>query len=147
MTFPAGTTRRGFLELLTATGAALVLGSTAEGEGQGEDDGYDIARKSDVMVRMRDGVHLATDIYLPVRNGQPWKHFPRRTCSSAAIGFGSISRPAIFRISTSTPTPARRKAPALNAGLPAIRYFSTEITNRTSYCRWCLRGEARALPR
>src|ERR1700730_9054676 len=73
MTFPAGTTRRGFLELLTATGAALVLGPAAEGEGQGEDDGdgYDIARKSDVMVRMRDGVHLATDIYLPVRNGQP----------------------------------------------------------------------------
>src|SRR5450432_3757910 len=72
MTSP-GTTRRGFLELLTATGAALVLAPPAQSEGQGEDggDGYDVAQRSDVMVRMRDGVHLATDIYLPVRHGEP----------------------------------------------------------------------------
>jgi putative CocE/NonD family hydrolase len=73
MTSPAGTTRRGFLELLTATGAALVLAPPAQGEGRREDDGdgYGIAQRSDVMVRMRDGVHLATDIYLPVRHAEP----------------------------------------------------------------------------
>jgi hypothetical protein len=60
MTSPVGTTRRGFLELLTATGAALVLAPPAQGEGKREDDGggYDIAQRSEVMVRMRDGVHL-----------------------------------------------------------------------------------------
>src|SRR5438270_9458493 len=32
---------------------------------------YDIAVAKDVMVSMRDGVKLATDIYRPARNGAP----------------------------------------------------------------------------
>ena len=33
--------------------------------------GYDVAVTKNVMVAMRDGVRLATDIYLPARNGVP----------------------------------------------------------------------------
>lgn len=33
--------------------------------------GYEVAVQRNVMVEMRDGVHLATDIYRPARNGQP----------------------------------------------------------------------------
>lgn len=35
------------------------------------DGPYDVVRTRDVMVRMRDGVLLATDIYLPAKNGKP----------------------------------------------------------------------------
>ncbi len=38
---------------------------------------HDVAMVNDVMVPMRDGVHLATDIYFPARNGHPLDdHFP-----------------------------------------------------------------------
>ena len=32
---------------------------------------YDVSIARDVMVAMRDGVRLATDIYFPARNGEP----------------------------------------------------------------------------
>ena len=72
MTAPPATTRRGFLELMTATGAALMVGKPAAAE----QEGYGMALTSDVMIRMRDGVRLATDIYQPTRNGGPAGAFP-----------------------------------------------------------------------
>ncbi len=36
-----------------------------------KEEGYEVSLTSDVMVRMRDGVRLATDIYRPMQNGQP----------------------------------------------------------------------------
>ena len=32
---------------------------------------YDVVLERDVMVEMRDGVRLATDLYFPARDGQP----------------------------------------------------------------------------
>ncbi|MCH7786661.1 MAG: CocE/NonD family hydrolase [Chloroflexi bacterium] len=32
---------------------------------------YDVIKQSDVMVTARDGIRLATDLYLPARNGEP----------------------------------------------------------------------------
>jgi uncharacterized protein len=73
MTPPIDTTRRDFLALMTAAGATLVAGQPV-GAGQpvdAGDTGSTLSRSSDVMVRMRDGVHLATDIYRPALGGQP----------------------------------------------------------------------------
>jgi putative CocE/NonD family hydrolase len=66
MTTPSGPTRRGFVALLTAAGAALAIKSRARADTAGSD----MALTSDVMVSMRDGVRLATDIYRPLRDGQ-----------------------------------------------------------------------------
>jgi putative CocE/NonD family hydrolase len=66
MTAPSGPTRRGFVALLTATGAALAIQPRARAAATG----YDMALTSDVMVSMRDGVRLATDVYRPVRAGR-----------------------------------------------------------------------------
>ncbi len=35
------------------------------------DDFYDVVAEKDIMVPMRDGVRLATDLYFPARDGQP----------------------------------------------------------------------------
>jgi uncharacterized protein len=61
------TTRRGFMGLLTALGAAQFARRAAARS----TDEYDVHLTSDVMVRMRDGVHLATDIYRPMQDGVP----------------------------------------------------------------------------
>jgi uncharacterized protein len=61
------TTRRGFMRLMSAFGAALI----ARRSPARTSDDYDLHLTSDVMVRMRDGVHLATDIYRPMRDGAP----------------------------------------------------------------------------
>ena len=45
--------------------------SDSTGVGAQEPTPYEIAATKNVMVRMRDGVHLATDIYRPARNGSP----------------------------------------------------------------------------
>ena len=66
MTTPSGPTRRGFVALLTAAGAALAIKSRARADTAGSD----MALTSDVMVSMRDGVRLATDVYRPVRAGR-----------------------------------------------------------------------------
>ena len=55
------------MRLITAVGAALVARSPAAEESSPEE----MHLTSDVMVRMRDGVHLATDIYRPMRGGNP----------------------------------------------------------------------------
>ncbi len=46
-----------------------MAGTAAPANGDGE--GYGVSLTSDVMVRMRDGVRLATDIYRPTQNGRP----------------------------------------------------------------------------
>jgi putative CocE/NonD family hydrolase len=60
------TTRRGFAALLAGFG--LASGERASADQTG---GYDVALVSNTMVRMRDGVHLATDVYHPARGGRP----------------------------------------------------------------------------
>ncbi|MGH8121806.1 MAG: CocE/NonD family hydrolase, partial [Rudaea sp.] len=60
-------TRREFGTAALAGLAALMLPMRA-----GAEDGeYEVSVLHDVMVAMRDGVHLATDIYLPARDGKP----------------------------------------------------------------------------
>ena len=49
---------------------SLLLAGVARVGGQTE-HGYEVAITKDVMVVMRDGVKLATDIYRPARNGTP----------------------------------------------------------------------------
>lgn len=57
--------------------ASLIAAAFAARAGQGEplraqqDQRYDITVSKDVMITMRDGVKLATDIYRPARNGVP----------------------------------------------------------------------------
>ena len=34
--------------------------------------GFGVALAKDVMVPMRDGIRLATDLYRPARDGEPW---------------------------------------------------------------------------
>jgi uncharacterized protein len=63
------TTRRGFAALMLRVGGWLALGGVARAEADGDE--YDVSLTSDVMVTMRDGVRLATDIYRPMRNGKP----------------------------------------------------------------------------
>jgi putative CocE/NonD family hydrolase len=60
-------TRRGVAGWIAA-GAALLAGGAGEAEG---DAGYDMTLASDVMVPMRDGVRLATDVYRPAKDGRP----------------------------------------------------------------------------
>jgi uncharacterized protein len=64
---PPGTTRRGFVGMLTAAGAALI----SEPAALAVEEPFDVLLTSDVMVRMRDGIRLATDIYRPARHGRP----------------------------------------------------------------------------
>jgi hypothetical protein len=79
----SNTTRRGFAALVLRVGGWLALGNTVRaaeaaeaGESGESGEGktgarYDVALTSDVMVTMRDGVRLATDVYRPARNGKP----------------------------------------------------------------------------
>lgn len=59
--------RRDFLGL-TAGAAALLALPGCSGLRRGEPE-YEVTVLSDVMVPMRDGVHLCTDVYLPARSG------------------------------------------------------------------------------
>ena len=65
------TTRRKFMRLLTAMGTALLARAPAAEEGGAQRSAAEMHLTSDVMVRMRDGVHLATDVYRPMRGGSP----------------------------------------------------------------------------
>src|SRR5580692_6397229 len=67
----SNTTRRGFAALVLRVGGWLALGNTARAAESKEEEPYDVALTSDVMVPMRDGVRLATDVYRPARNGKP----------------------------------------------------------------------------
>src|ERR1700722_4228466 len=79
----SNTTRRGFAALMLRVAGWLALGNTvraAEAAAAGEraeppegnkEQLYDVALTSDVMIRMRDGVHLAIDVYRPAQNGKP----------------------------------------------------------------------------
>ena len=66
MSPPGKTTRRGFSALLAAFGLGV-----GRGAADPPDAPFDVALTSDVMIAMRDGVRLATDIYRPTRNGKP----------------------------------------------------------------------------
>jgi len=60
--------RRAFGRLAAAAAALVsVRGAAAEAD----EAPFDVALASDVMVSMRDGVKLATDVYRPARNGKP----------------------------------------------------------------------------
>jgi predicted acyl esterase len=59
-----GWTRRGFAALGGAVAAMSGKGARAESD-------FEVALTSDVMVAMRDGVKLATDVYRPARDGRP----------------------------------------------------------------------------
>jgi putative CocE/NonD family hydrolase len=61
-------TRRGLGRFLSAASLALAGGRVAQAA---DDTPYEAALTSDVMVRMRDGVRLATDVYRPARGGKP----------------------------------------------------------------------------
>jgi putative CocE/NonD family hydrolase len=63
MTHPS---RRGLGALLAAASAAL-----AAPRALAEDAPWDMSVTSDVMITMRDGVKLATDVYRPARGGKP----------------------------------------------------------------------------
>jgi uncharacterized protein len=72
----SNTTRRGFATLMLRVGGWFALGNTVRAAAAEPADGkeeslYDVALTSDVMVSMRDGVRLATDVYHPARNGKP----------------------------------------------------------------------------
>jgi putative CocE/NonD family hydrolase len=67
----SNTTRRGFAALILRVGGWLALGNTVRAAESKEEEPYDVALTSDVMVSMRDGVRLATDVYRPARNGKP----------------------------------------------------------------------------
>ena len=58
-------TRRGLARLFGAAGAAALAGQAAA------ETSYDMVIDSDVMIVMRDGVKLATDVYRPARDGKP----------------------------------------------------------------------------
>jgi putative CocE/NonD family hydrolase len=66
MTDQIQTSRRGFSALLAAVGL-----SALERPAMAADAPYDVDLTSDVMVPMRDGVRLATDVYRPARDGKP----------------------------------------------------------------------------
>jgi hypothetical protein len=57
-------TRRAFLGAVAASSASGPLLARSEPEP------FDVALRSNVRVRARDGVHLATDVYLPARGGK-----------------------------------------------------------------------------
>jgi putative CocE/NonD family hydrolase len=61
-------TRRALAKAALALGFLPATGSAA-GEGEGGAP-YDVALESNVRVAMRDGVHLATDVYRPARGGK-----------------------------------------------------------------------------
>lgn len=81
-------TRRDFAKLMGAATAGLALPACGRRSDVGPDgmplDGpYDVALRDGVMVSMRDGIRLATDVYLPARNGEelpgPWPVILERT--------------------------------------------------------------------
>lgn len=59
--------RRDFLARSAAAACAFSLPLRFPGRAQ--EVPFDVVVQRDVMVRMRDGVHLATDVYRPARNG------------------------------------------------------------------------------
>ena len=81
-------TRRDFAKLMGAATAGLALPACGRGSEVGPDgmplDGpYDVALRDGLMVSMRDGIRLATDVYLPARSGEelpgPWPVILERT--------------------------------------------------------------------
>ncbi len=61
-----GSSRRRFLEQLSGSLGAMALGGFPRPHPSPD---FEVSLRSDLMVRMRDGIHLATDVYLPARNG------------------------------------------------------------------------------
>jgi predicted acyl esterase len=69
-------TRRQFAQALLEAAGLLALPGAAHAASPAPEtpeaaSGFDVALLRNVMVPMRDRVHLATDVYLPARNGEP----------------------------------------------------------------------------
>jgi len=64
-------TRRDFAQRLLDAAGLLALPPLAGAARAAPAGGPDVVRLSNAMLAMRDGVHLATDIYLPGRAGRP----------------------------------------------------------------------------
>ena len=71
MTQPKPLTRRALAKLLASTGALMAPIARAAPAKAPPEAPYDVALTSDIMVAMRDGVRLATDVYRPARDGKP----------------------------------------------------------------------------
>jgi putative CocE/NonD family hydrolase len=65
---PASPRRRELTQLLLGAGGALILPSRSEADASALPEDSDL--QADVMVAMRDGIQLATDIYFPAQNGR-----------------------------------------------------------------------------
>lgn len=75
---PGALTRREFNRVLGVVAAVAALpgclrydGSDVAATGMPSDGPYDVGLMETARVPMRDGVHLATDIYVPMRDGTP----------------------------------------------------------------------------
>ena len=62
---PQSLTRRALARWIAAAGVCAASPAAAE------EAAFDVVLTSDVMVRVRDGVRLATDVYRPARGGKP----------------------------------------------------------------------------
>ena len=91
--------RREFLESSLTAAGALALPELFQR--QSPEPVFDVVIMRDVMVRMRDGVHLATDVYVPARNGVPVpQRFPvilERTPYDKTADSRSERTPAVAR--------------------------------------------------
>ena len=81
-------TRREFTKVMGVAAAGLALPACSRAPSVGPDgmpaDGpYEVEALDTIMVPMRDGVRLATDVYLPSQNGRtlpgPWPVILERT--------------------------------------------------------------------
>ena len=63
--------RRSYARLATALLALLALAGLGSAQSDTPNAPYDVIVAKNVMVPMRDGVKLATDVYLPARDGAP----------------------------------------------------------------------------
>lgn len=97
-------TRRGLAALLASAGALLAAPKVLRAETPGD---FDCLLTSDLMVPMRDGVKLATDVYRPGRGGKPAAgRFPvilERTPYGKTV-------PSRSEISVATPSPPLSRA-------------------------------------
>lgn len=100
-------TRREFGETLFKATSLLLLPVSSVAEAEEIDTEFDVVVQQDVMVVMRDGVRLATDIYYPARDGKPVaQKFPSFSNARPITKLRSAARKSRQR--TTSPKVARR---------------------------------------
>ena len=115
-----------------AGGGAGRAGASFADSARGE---FEVIVQRDVMVAMRDGVRLATDVYLPARNGSRWRNArrsswsARRTASRARPGATRARRSRISTRATATWWCTRTAAAEAN---PRASTSSTSATATTA---------------